>query len=191
MALMSSLIFFLVLPPSLQVMQSSKRKLESANDGSDVDTEPGPSKAQKPAQIKYITRSVAYTDAAEASEGETAGPTDDCSGPFPVHLRWKCSREGHPQGVRDSKKCGCTFVLDVELEFDEAGEPWASVTELRGHLGHVPGDKEDKKWLPLQEEAEAQIGKVSMRALYHAKNALVVFYNYLNSHRCQFFLAYY
>jgi len=105
----------------------------------------------------YGTRS--SIEAEDSFENE--GAADGNFANRPRKLRLRCQRSGEPQGDRNSKKIGCPHYIDVEVEFDEDGELFFIVTGWCGHENHTPGDTDDKRWLPLEKDAEEYIEKVS------------------------------
>lgn len=110
--------------------------------------------SQPSSSAVHMTRSV--VNAVDSSDED--GPNYDDN---TVRMRFKCHRAGQPAGSRESKKVGCPYVVDVERYVDDEGQVWAVITEQCGHMNHTPGDAEDKKYLPLGDDVEANIATVS------------------------------
>lgn len=105
---------------------------------------------------RRITRSRAASTSTPAADGGAMVE-------MPDRLVLHCHRAGKPTGTgkRKSKRCECTFRVELSVVCDEAGDVEAfQYTEIGEHVGHVPGDEEDMQWLALDAEHEKIITKV-------------------------------
>lgn len=149
-----------------EVMGKGKRNLPSDEDGGASSSKPKRNKATTSKHLKqpehsYGTRKAIKNAAKTARRATTPS--------VPSRIIFRCHRAGEPPaGSKRSKKCGCPHYIVVEPEVDENGKVYAVVTEHNEHMGHVPGDEEDRQWLPssyFESDNEADIGPMEEEIL--------------------------
>ena len=78
--------------------------------------------------------------------------------------RFSCHRSGlrAQASTRSSKKIGCDFLLLFTLVIFN-NKAYYEIREAHPHTNHVPGDIEDLKWLPPDEEICRRIDEVRIK----------------------------